>query len=120
MGMRPSKALWRAWSMSIFAHTCFVDGEPAAMFGLAGDILSDEGAPWLATTPAIERIKVSFIRYGRMEVDLMLRSRPRLVNYVDARYDRAQRYLEALGFTLHPPEPFGPKGEMFRKFERCA
>ena len=120
IGFDVRRALWRSWRNSVICHTCFVDGEPAAIFGLAGALLDDTGMPWLATTPAIERIKVSFVRYGRAEVALMLQIRPRLVNYVDARYDRAQRFLSALGFALHPPEPYGPNGELFRRFERIA
>lgn len=120
IGMAPERALWRSYTLSMFAHTCFVDGKAAAVFGLVTNLLDDVGAPWLATTPEIERVKLSFVRYARAEVGLMLTVRPRLVNFVDARYDRAQRFLEAIGFTLDAPAPYGPNGEMFRRFERCA
>lgn len=120
MGLSPNRAIWDSWRNSLFCHTCFVDDEPAAIFGLAGALLDDVGHPWLCTTPAIERIKLTFLRCARIEVEMMLEARPHLVNYVDQRYDRAQRFLRALGFTLHDPEPYGPKGELFCKFERCA
>lgn len=118
MGSTVRDALRRSFQYSIFCHTGFVDDEPAAIFGLSGALVGDIGHPWLATTSAIEKIPKTFVKCGRIEVGYMLDAKPRLVNWVDARYYRAQRLLEAIGFLLSPPEPFGPNGEMFRKFEK--
>ena len=118
MGMTPERALWGSFHRSIFCHTAFVDGRAAAVFGLCGNLLDEVGFPWLATTPAIELIPKTFVRCARLEVGLMLAAKPRLVNWVDASYYRAQRLLTAIGFTLSAPEPFGPNGEPFRKFEK--
>src|SRR4051812_31279454 len=97
-------------------RTAFVDGEIAAMWGLGGVMLSDEGTPWLMTTPVVERVPVSFVRIGRAQVAEMLSRRSRLANVVQASYLGACRLLEVLGFTLDEPIPLGPHGVPFRKF----
>jgi len=86
------------------------------MWGMGGDILSDIGEPWLMTSVAVERAPVRFLREARTEVAGMLAVRRRLENYVAADYGRAIRLLEALGFTIEPPQPVGPKLAQFRKF----
>ncbi len=101
---------------SLFAGTAFVDGEIAAMWGLCADMLSDCGEPWLVTTNAVEAIPVTFVREGRRQVARMLAVKPRLENMVAARYQRAVRFLEVLGFVVDPPRPFGPRQEVFRRF----
>lgn len=116
-GLDARVALRKTFRAALIRETIFVDGEIAAMWGMGGDALSDTGTPWLLTTPAVERVPVSFVREGRKNVATMLRIKPILVNYVDARYARACRFVEALGFVLEPPAPFGPKGALFRRFE---
>lgn len=113
-GVRLIRKSFRA---ALLRFSVFVDGEIAAMWGMGGEALGDIGTPWLLTTPAIERVPVSFVKVGRQNVAAMLRLKPILVNYVDARYTRACRFVEVLGFVLEPPAPFGPKGALFRRFE---
>jgi hypothetical protein len=116
-GLDAKVALRKSFRAALIRETIFVDGEIAAMWGMGGDALSDIGTPWLLTTPAAERVPVSFLRVAKKNVATMLRLKPILVNYVDARYARACRFVEALGFVLEPPAPFGPKGALFRRFE---
>jgi hypothetical protein len=92
------------------------DGQIAAMWGLGGDILSDTGWPWLMTAPPIERIAVSFLKIAKAEVAAMLAFKPRLEGHVDARYAKAVRLLEVLGFAIDPPMPVGPGRALFRPF----
>jgi hypothetical protein len=92
------------------------EGEIAAMWGMGGDLLSDIGEPWLLTSPAVERVKVSFLRVVRTELAWMLARKRRLENHVAADYCRAIRLLEALGFTIEAPRPIGRHGALFRKF----
>jgi hypothetical protein len=54
-------------------------------------------------------------RYIRM----MLEDNPRLVNRVHARNSVAVRWLQRVGFTLHPATP-EQNGEMFHTFEMSA
>jgi len=39
-----------------------------------------------------------------------------LHNYVHAKHLDSIRWLESLGFTVHPPEPHGPSLQLFRYF----
>jgi hypothetical protein len=53
------------------------------------------------------------LKYGRSKILEMLELCPKLGNYCDARYTAAHRWLRKLGFTVHPPEPYGPKRALF-------
>lgn len=116
LGFDPRDALRRSYRHGIIRRTAFVDGEIAAMWGLGGAMLSNEGVPWLLTTPAAARVPVSFLRVGRAQLDEMLQHRSHLSNVVQASYTGACRFLQVLGFHLDPPEPLGPHGVPFRRF----
>lgn len=116
LGGDPTRLLRESYRSAILRRTAFVDGEIAAMWGLGGVMLSDEGAPWLVTTPAIEKIPVFFVKRARVEVAEMLRLRSTLLNVVLASYDRACRFLHVVGFALDDPKPMGPNGVLYRRF----
>ncbi len=66
LGKDPKRILRFSFRHSLSApEVCVIDGEVAAMWGLGGDILSDEGQPWLMTGPAVERIPVSFVKIAQ-------------------------------------------------------
>src|SRR5690348_5812853 len=56
-GMTPLKALWRSWRASMISKAAFVDGEIAAVRGMAGSPLSGVGNPWLLTSPTVEKVR---------------------------------------------------------------
>lgn len=115
-GLNPREALRTSYRHGILRKTAFVDGEIAAMWGLGGAMLSNAGAPWLMTTPVVERVPVTFLKVGRAQLDEMLLHRAFLCNFVQASYRRACRFLEVLGFVLDPPAPMGPHAVPFRRF----
>jgi hypothetical protein len=117
-GISPERALWQSYRKSMIRKTVLIDGQPAAMFGMAGVTMGETGVPFLLTTPLVE--KVSPLRFARIfqeEVLKMLEVFPRLVNYVDSSYDKATRLLDIVGFTLSEPEPYGVQGVKFQRFE---
>lgn len=116
LGLNPRDALRTSFRHAILRRTAFVDGEVAAMWGLGGAMLANEGSPWLMTTPVVERVPVTFIKVGRAQLDEMLQHRAFLSNVVAASYKRACRFLEVMGFVLDPPVPLGPNGVLFRRF----
>ena len=116
VGLTPQRAVWRSYKASIFCVTSFIDGQLATVGGMGGDFLSDIGNPWLFTTPAVEKVPKAYIEGTRAMVGRMLTMKPRLENYVHADYRQACGFLRLVGFTLGDPEPYGPKGAMFRKF----
>lgn len=109
------QALWRSYSASTFRRAAIVDGEVAAVWGCAGSSLGLIGVPWLLTAPEVERIPVAMVREARAEVGKMLGLYGFLENIVAARYVRACKFLEVVGFRLDDPMPVA-SGVMFRRF----
>lgn len=117
-GFPTNKALWRTFKGGIMRRTVFIDGELAACWGCGGVPLSAEGRPWLLTTAVADKISpLKFVRIYQEEVFKMLQVFPKLVNWCDARYDKAMRLLDIIGFRIGEPEPLGMNGVLFRKFE---
>lgn len=116
LGGNPTQLLRASYRSALLRKTAFVDGEIAAMWGLGGVALSDEGTPWLVTAPAVERIPVFFVKQARQETEKMLALRATLRNVVLASYDRACRFLHVVGFSLGDPEPMGPNDVLYRRF----
>lgn len=93
-------------------------GKPAAVFGVVPlTLLSPIGSPWFLGTEEVFKHRRAFVRYGRLYTRLMLRSYPHLLNYVDARDTPSVQWLAHIGYEVHPPEPYGPGGRLFHKFE---
>lgn len=104
---------------SLYSKTITGDGELAAIFGVAPASLVDGvGRPWLLATDVFDRHPRAVIRHCRRYIDPMLDTFPHLVNYVDARNTKTIAWLAWLGFTMHDPEPHGPYGMPFLKFEK--
>jgi hypothetical protein len=104
-GLSKEDAIAQSLARSLWAETYLVDGEVAAMVGLAvSSVIAGHGVPWLLTGPACERHKRRFMVESRRQVARMLEQASPLVNYVHADYGRAVRWLEWLGFRIGPPQ----------------
>ena len=115
-GLRPGQALWHSYRHSFFSRTALVGKDVAAIWGLGGSPMGRIGNPWLLTAPPVEKVKHTFIRKGRSEVAEMLTICPTLIGVVDAKYLKAIRLLEMLGFEMDEPLPFGAHGAPFRRY----
>lgn len=115
-GMTGQRALWRSWRAAYYSSTAVVDGEVAAIWGVGGCPLGRVGRPWLLTSPAVEKVRLAFVREARAEVGKMLIIFPEMRGFVDSRYQGALRLLQTLGFDLSEPLPFGPLGAPFRQY----
>ncbi len=117
-GFSPLGALLDSLRLSDRAYAVSFDGELAALFGIVpGPFLSREAVPWLLTGEAIERHPVSFWRASREVVDYWAQQYPVLVQWVDARYERALRWAARLGFRVAAPAPLLPGGLPFCRIE---
>lgn len=114
LGTKVKNGLRTSFRHAILRKTYFVDGEIAAMSGLCGAMLGDIGEPYLLTTPTVERVPVVFVKQARLAIAEMMQHKLRLEGYVDAKYLKACRLLEVVGFTVGKPEKVGLG--MFRKF----
>lgn len=107
--------------ISAFCWAVRIDGEPAALFGVAplNGLLGDTGVPWLLGTPLVVQHRRAFIRTSAAYIDRMHAAFSHLLNFVHAENTQAVRWLRHAGFTVHePPVPFGPKGALFHRFEK--
>jgi hypothetical protein len=106
---------------SVLCWTGLVDGELAAIFGVAPiNALTGIGSPWMLGTPVLDRHQRILVRRTPEYIFRMLKAFPHLVNYVHAKNTTSVRWLRRLGFTLHEAVPYGPLGEPFHPFEMRA
>lgn len=104
-GYSGEDAIMHSMRASLICECLTVDGEAAAVVGISLDsFTSGNGCPWMLTTNAVERYPRAFARLTRKLLDRGLQISGRLENVIDARYTRAIRWLEWLGFTVEPEQ----------------
>ncbi len=97
--------------------------EVVALFGCGGapGVL---GVPWMLASPTLSKIRKSFLRECRGYVRAMLTVYGYLENRVWVGNEVHIKWLEWLGFTFDPPEPYGIHDELFHRFymknEECV
>ncbi|HVJ40147.1 MAG TPA: hypothetical protein VM639_01570 [Dongiaceae bacterium] len=117
-GLTPSAGLEISLASSLYAWTWLIDDIPACMFGIGSEsLLSGVGMPWLLSADPVDRHRLAFLKYYRPFLARMRADFPLLVNWVDARYAAAIRWLGWMGFTLYPAAPYGPFGMPHHRFE---
>lgn len=115
----PGAEIQRSLELSEVAFALVCDGEVAGIVGLvprsSDAVQVPEGfdAIWFLTGNAFPRHAKAFMRMGRDIVRAFLAHRPRLANFIDARYRGAIRLAEWLGGVVSPPAPFGALGLPF-------
>lgn len=78
--------------------TCFIDGEPAAIFGATSDTLLGEAKLWMLTTPLIESHQVPLLRASKLYVKKMAEIYGSVVGMVDAEFEVSRAWLRWIGF----------------------
>lgn len=115
LGSSPNRALYQSFKHGLYRITALIDGDVAAMWGVAGSPLGIVGQPYLVTGTNVTKISaIRFTKIYKSEVSKMLRLFPVLENYVDASYTSAVRMLELAGFTVS--KEFEYNNNYFRKF----
>lgn len=109
--LEPLEALLTGLSAS--EHTsAILDGDMVvAVFGVAN--VESFDTVWLLTGERVYRAPLSFIRVCQRELKRLLEQWPVLVNGIDARYSRALRWAQWLGFEVFPAIPYGVAGQPF-------
>ena len=113
LGQDPVRATRLCVASSDLAFTGWINGEPAMVFGCGKSLTSDWGEIWALGTDVLNDVPRPMLTYGRKYLHAMLDVFPKLENHCDARYARALKWLEKIGFQIEPPAPYGPKGAMF-------
>ncbi|KAB0670351.1 hypothetical protein F6V30_09365 [Oryzomonas sagensis] len=116
--LTPAESMARALGRSAMAWTGLMADRPVCMFGVVpSSILGNVGRPWMVGTRHLDEHPFVFLRRCRGCVGQMRRRFDRLENWVDARNERAIRWLAWLGFEIGPaPEQLGPFGLRFFRF----
>ncbi len=112
-------ALVASISLTDETYTGLVDGRVLCIFGVGKvTIMSNTGYPWLLSSIFVEKHMRPWARGSKIAMAYMTEHSgvDHLINYVDARYTVAVRWLAWLGFTIHEPEPFGIEQLPFHAF----
>lgn len=88
--------------------------EPVGLFGLGGGIIWMLGTEGLTATPSHRR---QLARGAREWVAQLQDSGVKACNWAFAANTTGIRWLQSLGFRVHPPEPHGPYKMLFSYFE---
>lgn len=114
----PLEALQMSLERTAYPVAGLFNGRVECIFGVSNLwVLGSIGVPWLLGSETLPLYARPFLRESRRYVDAM-RDRFRLLtNHVDARNEMSIRWLKWLGFAIMSPEPFGPFGLPFHRFE---
>lgn len=104
VGMTPMAAIDFSVRNSLESFAVTVDGQVLVVWGYGTrHFMADTGYPWLLTSPLVEKHRFFFARTSQSALSYLHRRFRRLEVFVDARYLRAQAWLEWLGFNVEGP-----------------
>lgn len=78
--------------------TVLIDGEVAAVFGVARETLLGEVKIWMITTDLIEKHPIEFLRNSRRFTKSLFSAYGPLVGMVDSDFEKSRRWLRWIGF----------------------
>jgi hypothetical protein len=114
----PLRAATDSIRRSTLCWAALADGELAAVLGVSPvSPLQGIGSPWMMGTPVLDRHVKHMLVRAPVCVERMLDAYPHLANFVYVENRSSIRWLKRLGFTLHPPVPFGALSKPFHPFE---
>lgn len=111
----PIEAVKKSMAVSVDSWTLLIDGQVAAVFGVAeGSLLSGLAHPWALTSDLIAKHPRVAYQVSLVVLDYLREKYPFLVNAIDARNTKALAWARKVGFKV-PDEPtaLGSAGEPF-------
>jgi hypothetical protein len=116
LGLSPREGVALSLARSLWTDAYIIDGEVAALAGVAlQPLVGGVAMPWLLTGSPVDRHRKAFLQLARARTQAMLAEHGRLVAQVHAEYREAVRWLAWLGFAIAPPRPLGPRGAPFHQ-----
>ena len=112
-GVEPLAALDSSVRMSIAAWAALADGKVAAIYGVVPFEQPGQGCVWMISGSVFVTYARHFVKIAPAVLDTLLEQVGELINFVDARYGAALRFVRWLGFDIGPAEPRGPHGLLF-------
>lgn len=117
----PRRAIEASLACSTHMLAAVAEGRCVAILGVTPlSLLEGRGSPWMLGTDLVVTHRRALMADSPAYIRAMLQAYPHLVNYVHADNAVAVRWLRRVGFTLHAPEPYGTRGELFHRFEMKA
>ena len=117
-GFDPATAVLESFRLSVNPQVALIDGELAAMWGVAPiNLATGFGVVWMLTGAAVWKAPLLFLRASKREVERLASHWNCLVNAIDARYERAVRWAKWLGLKVDAPRPFGFLGLPFHHIQ---
>ena len=107
VGAVPRHMMFALWVASTYRRTALVDGRPVAVWGDAAPILSSDGHAWLFTTPALDRMPITFFKQAGIEISIMLQMRSVIRTSILNSSWRSLRFWSMLGFRICEPDTRG-------------
>lgn len=117
-GRSPHYAVRSGWDMSSRRWMVF-DGNanPVAVLGVRpAEMYSPIGIPWLLGTEGLDKMKRFFLKMSKPIIEEMKIGFEILINFVDARYTKAVRWLRWCGFIVDEPVLFGALNLPYHRF----
>jgi hypothetical protein len=117
-GLTPEQSLSKCLGVSRDTIAGLADDEVVALLGtFRSDQYPDIAFVWLQSTTAADRHTKAFARTSKRYVEDLKTKYSRIGNFVDARYEKAVKWIRWLGFEIYPAQPLGPLGVPFHWFE---
>lgn len=112
----PTKQFEKNLQGSLESWALLFHNRPAVIWGIYQEsFLDDSAGVWMATTLEVEKHPMMFLRESRVVIRGLLSRYRVLWGLVDAYYLRSIRWLQWVGFTIHPPENWN--GMLVSRFE---
>lgn len=112
-GLEPLTGLQLALRVSKTSKAILDGPTVLAMFGVAHAEGDQAASVWLLAANSVRRLPIAFMRVCARELSLLAAAWGRLVNMVWTENKRALRLVQALGFEVLEPVPFGVSGLPF-------
>lgn len=116
LGLASRDGIVGSLARSVWADAYIVDGEVAALVGVAlQPLVGGVATAWLLTGRPVDRYAKTFLQLTRSRTQAMLAEHGTLIAHVHAEYREAVRWLAWLGFELAPARPIGPHAAPFHQ-----
>lgn len=115
--LTPYEAIKRSLSYTDHPKTGLVDGKVINIWGVGKTTsLSDEGIPWMLTSHLVDYHIRPFLVESKAALVEMKKEASTFSNVVDARNNKAIKWLKWLGFKMEEAAPYGPDHLPFHQF----
>jgi hypothetical protein len=114
----PEEAIRSSLKESNESNVWTADDKVMGIFGVAvHTLVSTHGYPWFLGANGLEQYRISFVKGTRLWLDRVKSRYDYLYTYIDARNTSSVSWLKHMGFTVHPPKPFGKENMLFHTAE---